>query len=137
MNTSKYFGEGSSNPLQYSCLEGPMGGGAWWAAVHGVAQSRTWLKRLSSSSSKYLQYGNTVLSFGIFKHLILIFEMEIVTIPIYRQRIKAQRVHVFVQGHMRQSWDSNWRILTSESESLNFFSLWLMIREWWTYRSKR
>ena len=71
-----------------------MGGGAWWAAVHGVAQSRTRLKRLSGSSSKYLQYGNTVLSFGIFKHLILIFEMEIVTIPIYRQRIKAQRVHV-------------------------------------------
>ena len=33
--------------LQYSCLENSMGGGAWWAAVHGVAQSRTWLKQLS------------------------------------------------------------------------------------------
>ena len=30
-------------PLQYSCLENPMDGGAWWAAVHGVAKSRTWL----------------------------------------------------------------------------------------------
>ena len=39
-------------PFQYSCLENPMGGGAWWAAVHGVAQSRTRLKRLSSSSSR-------------------------------------------------------------------------------------
>ena len=44
----------NGNPLQYSCLENPRDGGAWWAAVYGVAQSRTRLKRLSSSSSKYL-----------------------------------------------------------------------------------
>ena len=44
-------GEGNGNPLQCSCLENPKGGGAWWAAVYGVAQSRTWLKQLSSSSS--------------------------------------------------------------------------------------
>ena len=35
------FGEGNGNPLQYSCLENPMDGGAWWAAVHGVTRSRT------------------------------------------------------------------------------------------------
>ena len=34
---------GNGSPLQYSCLENPMDGGAWWAAVHGVAKSRTWL----------------------------------------------------------------------------------------------
>ena len=34
-------GEGNGNPLQYSCLENPMDGGAWWAAVHGVARSWT------------------------------------------------------------------------------------------------
>ena len=34
-------GEGSGNPLQYSCLENPMNRGAWWATVHGVAKSRT------------------------------------------------------------------------------------------------
>ena len=45
------IGEGNGNPLQCSCLENPRGGGAWWAAVYGVAQSRTRLKRLSSSSS--------------------------------------------------------------------------------------
>ena len=39
-----------THPLQYSCLENPREGGAWWAAIYGVAQSRTWLKRLSSSS---------------------------------------------------------------------------------------
>ena len=36
-------GEGNGTPLQYSCLENPMDGGAWWAAVHGVAKSRTQL----------------------------------------------------------------------------------------------
>ena len=41
----------NGNPLQYSCLENPRDGGAWWAALYGVAQSRTRLRRLSSSSS--------------------------------------------------------------------------------------
>ena len=44
------IGEGNSNPLQCSCLENPRDGGAWWVAVYGVTQSRTRLKRLSSSS---------------------------------------------------------------------------------------
>ena len=44
-------GEGNGNPLQCSCLENPRDGGAWWAAIYGVAQSWTRLKRLSSSSS--------------------------------------------------------------------------------------
>ena len=46
------IGEGYGNPVQCSCLENPWDGGAWWAAVYGVAQSRTRLKRLSSSSSR-------------------------------------------------------------------------------------
>ena len=45
------IGEGNGSPLQYSCLENPRDGGAWWAAVYGVTQSRTRLKWLSSSSS--------------------------------------------------------------------------------------
>ena len=52
VHLGKAIGEGSGNRLQYSCLENPMDGGAWWAAVHGVAQSHTGLKRLSSSSSR-------------------------------------------------------------------------------------
>ena len=39
--SSIYFGEGNGTPIQYSCLENPMDGGAWWAAVHGVARSQT------------------------------------------------------------------------------------------------
>ena len=51
-----YFGEGDGDPLQCSCLENPRDGGAWWAAVYGVAQSRTHLKWLSSSSSSMLYH---------------------------------------------------------------------------------
>ena len=46
------IGEGNGNPLQCSCRENPRDGGAWWAAIYGVAQSRTRLTRLSSSSSR-------------------------------------------------------------------------------------
>ena len=42
------IGEENGNPLQCSCLKNPRDGGAWWAAVHGVTQSRTRLKRLSA-----------------------------------------------------------------------------------------
>ena len=51
-----FTGSGNSNPLQYSCLENPRDGGAWWAAaLYRIAQSRTRLKRLSSSSSRVWQ----------------------------------------------------------------------------------
>ena len=51
------IGEGNGNPLQCSCLENPRDRGAWWAAIYGVAQSWTWLKRLSNSSNKFKNYG--------------------------------------------------------------------------------
>ena len=51
-------------PLQCSCLENPRDGGAWWAAVYGVAQSRTRLKRLSSSSSRILL---TIIAMNIYQ----------------------------------------------------------------------
>ena len=54
------IGEGNGNPLQYSCLENPRDRGAWWAAVYGVAQSQTWLKRLSSSNSRVVRLKSSV-----------------------------------------------------------------------------
>ena len=60
------IGEGKGNPLQCSCLENPRDGGAWWAAISGVAQSQTRLKRLSSSSM-YFVCSFTIL-FGLFSH---------------------------------------------------------------------
>ena len=56
METAKLKGgEGNGTPLQCSCPESPMDGGAWWAAIYGVAQSQTRLKQLSSSSSSKLK----------------------------------------------------------------------------------
>ena len=48
--SGRSLGEGNGNPLQYSCLENPMEGGAWWATVHGVAKSRTRLSDFTSLS---------------------------------------------------------------------------------------
>ena len=72
------IGEGNGSPLQCSCLENPRDGGAWWAAFYGVAQSRTRLKRLSSSSSsswihrvRKLLYETTALpTFLLWPHLL-------------------------------------------------------------------
>ena len=50
---SIHTGEGNGNSRQYSCLENPMDRVAWWAAIYGVAQSRTRLKRLRGSSSTH------------------------------------------------------------------------------------
>ena len=66
------IGEGNGSPLQYSCLENPRDRGAWWATVYGVAQSWTWLKRLSSSSRNTLRdkcVGDKVLL--LFSHSVL------------------------------------------------------------------
>ena len=53
-------GEGNGNPLQYSCLENPRDKGAWWAAVYGVAKSRTWL---SDFHFHFLRRGHCLFSF--------------------------------------------------------------------------
>ena len=74
-------GEGNGNPLQHSCLENPRDGGAWWAAVYGVVQSRTQLKRLSSSSSMAFLV-------SIFWKISILF--SIVASPIYIPNISAQ-----------------------------------------------
>ena len=47
------YGEGNGSPLQCSCLENPVDGGAWWAAVYGVSQSRTRLKQLRAAAATY------------------------------------------------------------------------------------
>ena len=61
--------EGNGNPLQCSCLENPRDGGAWWAAVYGVAQSQTWLKRLSSSSMQNLPFNCLTFTGSLFQIL--------------------------------------------------------------------
>ena len=50
-NVFVFSGEGNGTPLQYSCLENPTDGGAWWAAVYGVAQSWTRLSDLAAAAA--------------------------------------------------------------------------------------
>ena len=71
-NTLSSIGEGNGNPLQCSCLENPRDGGAWWAAVYGVAQSWTRLKRLSSSS---------IININAFYFLSLLFHYSTISFP--------------------------------------------------------
>ena len=52
--SGRFPGEGNGNPLQYSCLENPMDGGAWWATVHGVAKSQTRLSDFIHSLHSHL-----------------------------------------------------------------------------------
>ena len=52
------MGEGNGAPLQYCCLENPMDGGAWWAAVHGVTTSRTRLSNFTHFSLSCIGEGN-------------------------------------------------------------------------------
>ena len=61
------IGEGNGNPLQCSCLENPRVGAAWWAAVYGVTQNRTRLKRLSSSSSRTTEVPISNNDFPVYK----------------------------------------------------------------------
>ena len=51
-------GEGNSNPFQYSCLENPMDGGAWWATVHGVAKSQTQLSDFTFTFFQIIKMDN-------------------------------------------------------------------------------
>ena len=83
-------GVGNGNPLQCSCLENPRDWGAWWAAIYGVAQSWTRLKRLSSSSgvenvstSSHLQSGKTLFYwFLIFSRASMVTQCQRICLPV-------------------------------------------------------
>ena len=59
------IGEGNGNPLQCSCLENPRDGGAWWAAVYGVAQSRTRRNDLAAAAEKEMTTHSSILAWEI------------------------------------------------------------------------
>ena len=84
------IGEGNGNPLQCSCLENPRDGGARWAAIFGVAQSRTRLKRLSSSSSSSSSW---VLLFKEFWEIYM--PMKFILLSKYRACLTCQNILEF------------------------------------------
>ena len=91
------IGEGNGNQLQCSCLENPRDRGAWWAAIYGVAQSWTRLKRLSkqASNTHTHTHTHTVLLFLIFWGISMLF--SIVATPIY---IPTKSAQVFSFPHI-------------------------------------
>ena len=90
------IGEGNGNPLQCSCLENPRDGEAWWAAIYGVAQSRTQLKRLSSSSSS-----NQLFSLLLIK-LISSTPSSLSLLTIRFQGMMPGSIHR--SSHLKQAW---------------------------------
>ena len=97
-------GEGNGNPLQCSCLENPRDGGAWWAAVYGVAQSRTRLKRLSSSSSSCEArrdiYGLPTVPQAL-NYPLMSERFALVSIPILRMRRWRLQVMQLISGQRK------------------------------------
>ena len=99
------------NPFQCSCLENPRDGGAWWAAVYGVAKSRTRLKRLSSSSSSRLHcylvnpIGENEFSFtSSVRCLYLLFTYD-------------SKPYIFFRVSIRIYKDRDWTMLLQRSQS--------------------
>ena len=119
------IGERNGNPLQCSCLKNPRDGGAWWTAIYGVAQSRTWLKWLSSSSS-LLALKRIGLSLLHFQHKI---HSSVILIQLEQilQRARFPNSHVSSPAllphsiHMASTW---WGSL---SEGTSFISQTEMI----------
>ena len=64
-------GEGTGNPLQYSCLENPMDRGAWWATVHGVTKSRTQLSDFISLHFTLCSYSAWSYGTNVYQHIFL------------------------------------------------------------------
>ena len=106
------IGEGNGKPLQCSCLESPRDRGAWWAAIYGVAQSRTWLKRLSSSNRCILKSRDIILPTKV--HL-----------------VKAMVFPVVMYGC------ESWTLKKAEHQRIDAFELWCwrrLLRVPWTAR---
>ena len=124
------IGEGNGNPLQCSCLENPRDGGAWWAAVYGVAQGQTRLKWLSSSSS-ILQFPECLyLNENISNHLLVSFVPGAEVIPTSMTEIFV--IYVFMEGESQRwrGW-SNWRCTISQLLSAGVgFDPWFWLILW-------
>ena len=133
------IGEGNGNPLQCSCLENPMDGGAWWAAIYGVAQSRTRLKQLSSSSSKITIDGDCsheikrcfLLGRKVMNNLDCILKSRDITLPTKDRLVKAMVFPVVTYTY------ESWTIKKAECWRIDAFELWYwrrLLRVPWTAR---
>ena len=118
------IGEGNGNPLQCSCLENPRDGRAWWAAIYVVAQSRTQLKRLSSSSSMY-----SIISSGNSENFISYFPIWIPFI-FFSSLIAVARTS---RTMLNNSGDSGHPCLVPDPRGNAFCFCASTIGSWWLY----
>ena len=106
----------NGNPLQCSCLENPRDGGAWWAAVYGVAQSRTWLKWLSSIGPNESRRQSLFLEFRVAAALNPMTHCSNITPSWQRMRLKQVRI----EWRWERSWTMLIVISTPDPPSLLF-----------------
>ena len=102
------IGEGNDNPLQCSCLENPRDRKPWWASVYGVAQSRTQLKRLSSSSSN--EYTGEFWSFNLYAVQCCAYQLTINSFKLAKVTIYREVMCIFREGNgtqLQYSWLEN------------------------------
>ena len=119
------IGEGNGNPLQCSCLENPRDGGAWWAAVYGIAQSWTRLMPLSSSSSKIPADGDCsheiksrlLLGRKVMTNLDSILKSRDITLPTKVYLVKAMVFPVVMYGC------ESWTVKKAERRRIDAFEL--------------
>ena len=115
--------------LQCSCLENPRDGWDWWAAVYGVTQNRTRLKRLSSSSSMKLRH--LLLGRKVMTNLDSIFKSRDITLPTKVRLVKAMIFPMVMYGC------ESWTVKKAECWRINAFELWCwrrLLRIPWTSR---
>ena len=137
-----HCGEGNGNPLQCACLENPRDGGAWWAAVYGVAQSWTLLKRLSSSSSSSSKitadgdFGHEIkrcllLGRKVMANLDRILKSRDIALPTKVHLVKAMVFPVVMYGC------ESWTVKKAELSRIDAFEPWCwrrLLRVPWTAR---
>ena len=140
------IGEGNGNPLQCSCLENSRDGGACWAAVYRVAQSRTWLKWLSSSSSSILYWCFTFWLTSLciigssFIHLIwtdsnVFFLKPIQYCKVKKLKKKSRDISFLTKVGLVIYGCESWTIKKADHQRTDVFELWCwrrLLRVPWT-----
>ena len=135
------IGEGGGDPLQCSCLENPRDGGPWWAAIYGVAQSRTQLKRLSSSSSKNqdlsFKYIHRIKPFpsdlnNLRQNLILVLMYSsLLWINSQAWIMESKNLFSHFSNIFRERWIFRFQnYITEVRMTTLFLSLWMLIIHW-------